>query len=225
VINSAPGTIEELQRIPAPAPAPQGVACDGTDLWIGSNDTHRIYGVRMQTGAVFEESEAPGKPIGMVVTGESVRVVTAEGADGDRYIRRHVIGHGFKSEAIACPDHTGSFLAWDGDHLFLSQRYEQRILELDAGGSIIRTIPVPRQITGMTIINGHFYLMTCENKECDDMRVLRVDARKETPDVMELASVPFIARSLAWDGTKFWTSSREANEVVAFSIPGTPLSS
>jgi hypothetical protein len=62
--------------------------------------------------------------------------------------------------------------------------------------------------------------MTCENKEGDNMRVLRIDARKETPEVAELASVPFIARSLAWDGTKFWTSAREANEVVAFSIAG-----
>jgi hypothetical protein len=62
--------------------------------------------------------------------------------------------------------------------------------------------------------------MTCENKACDDMRVLRVDARKETPEVTELAAVPFIARSLAWDGTKFWTSAREANELVAFSVAG-----
>jgi hypothetical protein len=72
----------------------------------------------------------------------------------------------------------------------------------------------------MTIVNGHFYVMTCENKACDDMRVLRVDARKETPEVTEVAGVPFIARSLTWDGSKFWTSAREANEVVAFSVPG-----
>ncbi len=220
MIKSAPESIEELLRIPSPAPGPQGIACDGTDLWIGSIETQRIYGVRTQTGAVFEESAAPGMPIGMVVIGESVHVVSSEGADGDRYIRRYVIGHGFKNEAIACPDQTGSFLAWDGDHLFLSQRYEQRILELDAGGSIIRAIPVPRQITGITVIGGHFYVMTCENKACDDMRVLKIDARRETPEVTELASVPFIARSLAWDGTKFWTSAREANEVVAFGITG-----
>jgi len=220
VIKSASESIEELQRIPSPAPAPQGLACDGTDLWIGSVETHRIYGVRAQTGAVFEENDAPGGPIGLVVTGDAIRAVTSEGPEGDRYIRRYVIGHGFKSEAIACPDHTGSFLAWDGDHLFLSQRFEQRILELDPSGGIIRTIPVPRQITGITIVNGLFYAMTCANKACDDMRVLRIDARKETPAVTELAGVPFIARSLAWDGTKFWTSARESNEVVAFGIPG-----
>jgi len=219
VINSALEPIEEMLRIPAPAPAPQGVACDGTDLWIGSNETHRIYGVRMQTGVVFEEGAAPGMPIGMVVTGESIRVVTSEGAEGDRYIRRYVIGHGFKSEAIPCPEHTGSFLAWDGDHVFLSQRYEQRILELDAGGTVIRTIPVPRQITGMTIIHGRFYVMTCENKACDDMRLLRIDARKEVHDITEVAGVPFVARGLTWDGIKFWTTAREANELVAFIVP------
>jgi hypothetical protein len=220
VIKSTLAPIEELQRIPSPGPLPQGLACDGTDLWIGAIETHRIYGVRSQTGAVFEENVAPGALIGMVVVGDSIRAVASEGPEGDRFIRRYVIGHGFKSEAIACPDHTGSFLAWDGDHLFLSQRFEQRILELDPSGGIVRTIPVPRQITGMVIVNGTFHLMTCENKACDDMRVLRLDARKETPQVTELAGVPFIARSLTWDGTKFWTTAREANEVVAFTIPG-----
>jgi hypothetical protein len=219
MVNDALAPIEELLRIPSPAPRPQGLACDGSDLWIGSIETSRIYGVRAQTGAVFEEGQGPGEPIGLVVIGDSIRVVSSEGADGDRFIRRYVMGHGFKSEAIRCPDSTGSFLAWDGDHLFLSQRYEQRILELDPLGAVIRTIPVPRQIIGMTIVNGRFVLMTCVNKECDDVRVLRVDARKESPEVTELAGVPFIGRSLAWDGNRYWTAAREENALVAFTIP------
>lgn len=219
-MNETLASIEELQRIPSPGPAPQALACDGSDLWVASAETNRLYGLRANTGAVFEEAEAPGCPIGMVVTGESLRMVLSE-HDDSRYIRRYVIGHGFKSDGLACPDDTGSFLAYDGDNLFLSQRHARRILHIDMGGEVQRTIPVPRQICGMVIVNGCFFLMTTDAPgEPEDYRLFRIDARKPEPEVTELARVPFLARSLAWDGTKFWTSSRNTNEIVAFASLG-----
>ncbi len=208
--------IDELQRIPSPGPRPMGLACDGSDIWVASGETHRLYGLRGNTGAVFEEAQAPGEPIGMVVTGDALRMVTSEN-DDSRYIRRYVFGHGFKTESLACPDDTGSFLAYDGDNVFLSQRFEQRILQLDMWGEVQRTILAPRQICGMVIVNGRFFLMTTADRdEPDDYRVVRLDARKASPETLELARVPFAARSLSWDGTKFWTNSRNTNEIVAF---------
>src|ERR1700738_1862516 len=58
-MNQTLSTIEELLRIPAPCPAPMGLACDGTDLWIGSFATNRIYGLRAQRGTGFEGAHAP----------------------------------------------------------------------------------------------------------------------------------------------------------------------
>lgn len=210
--------IEELLRIPAPCPAPMGLACDGPDLWIGSFETNRIYGLKAQQGSVFEEAVAPGRPFGLTVTGDALRVVVADAAD-DRWIRRYIMGKDFKTEAIRCPDGTGSFLAYDGDRLYLSQRDDKRILELDDAGTVLRTIAVPRQITGMVIVAGRFYLATTESREVDDYRLLCLDARKEQPEVHELASIPFGARSLGFDGTKFWTNCREENTIVAFAKP------
>ena len=46
-----------------------------------------------------------------------------------------------------------------------------------------------------------------------------VDAHVETPEVAVLASVPFDARGLTYDGTRFWTSHRDNNEIVAFEKP------
>lgn len=218
--NETLATIDELVRIPSPGPAPQALACDGTDIWVASAETNRLYGLRGNTGAVFEEAEAPGTPIGMVVTGDALRMVTSEHHDS-RYIRRYVVGHGFKKESLACPDDTGSFLAYDGDNLFLSQRFKQRILQLDMWGEVQRTIEAPRQICGMVIVNARFFLMTTADRdEPDDYRLIRLDARKPEPEITELARVPFMARSLAWDGTKFWTSARRANEIVAFGAIG-----
>ncbi|GAC1544883.1 MAG: hypothetical protein NVS2B17_26600 [Candidatus Velthaea sp.] len=218
--NETLAPIEELLRIPAPCPAPQALACDGTDLWVGSVETNRIYGVRGNTGAIFEESPAPGEPIGMVVTGDALRVVTSEGDDDNRFIRRYVFGHGFKSEALPCPDDTGSFLAYDGDNLFLSQRHQKRILELDGAGTVKRTIAVPREITGMVIVGGRFFLMTVESKTSEESRIFRIDARKDEPEIIEIANVPFNGRSLAWDGSKFWTNCRTENTIVAFNSIG-----
>jgi hypothetical protein len=217
-MNQTLSTIEELLRIPAPCPAPIGLACDGPDLWIGSIETNRIYGLVAQQGRVFEEAVAPGRPFGITVTGDALRVVL-EGDSDDRFIRRYIMGKDFKSEAIRCPDGTGSFLAYDGDRLYLSQRYNKAILELDDRGTVLRTIPVPREITGMVIVGGRFYLVTTESSEVDDYRLLCLDARKEQPEVHELAAIPFAARSLGFDGTKFWTNCRAENTIVAFAKP------
>jgi outer membrane protein assembly factor BamB len=217
-MNQTLATIDELVRIPAPCPSVIGLACDGTDLWIGSFDTNRIYGLNAQHGTVFEEAPAPGRPFGMTVTGDALRVVVGDD-EGDRYIRRYIMGKDFKSEAIPCPDLTGSYLAYDGDRLYLSQRENQVILELDETGKVLRTIPAPRQITGMVVVAGRFYLATTESHDVDDYRLLCLDARKAEPEVHELASIPFTARSLAFDGTKFWTNDREANSIVAFAKP------
>jgi hypothetical protein len=218
-MNQTLSTIEELLRIPAPCPSAIGLACDGTDLWIGCFATNRIYGLNAQQGRVFEEAVAPGRPFGLTVTGDALRVVVGDEAD-DRYIRRYIMGKDFKSEKIPCPDATGSFLAYDGDRLYLSQRDNQCILELDEAGRMLRTIPVPRQITGMVIVAGRFYLVTTESREVDDYRLLCLDARKERPEVHELASIPYVARSLGFDGTRLWTIDRDQNQIVAFAKPG-----
>ncbi len=217
-MNQTLSVIDELVRIPAPCPSPMGLACDGPDLWIASFDTNRIYGLKAQQGRVFEEAVAPGRPYGLTVTGDALRVVIGDDGD-DRWIRRYIMGKDFKSEKIACPDHTGSFLAYDGDRLYLSQRDNQCILELDETGAVLRTIPVPRQITGMVVVGGRFYLVTTESREVDDYRLLCLDARKEHPEVHELASIPFGARSLGFDGSKFWTNCRAENTIVGFAKP------
>jgi hypothetical protein len=215
-MNQTLATIEELLRIPSPCPGPMGLACDGPDLWIGSPDTNRIYGMTALQGRVFEETVAPGEPYGLTVTGDALRVVVADEND-DRTIRRYIMGKDFKSERLRCPDDTGSFLAYDGDRLYLSQRGNRVILELDEAGAVLRSIPVPRQITGMVVVAGCFYLVTTDAQ--GEHRLLCLDARKEQPQVTELASIPFVARGLGFDGTKFWTNCRAENTIVAFAKP------
>jgi hypothetical protein len=70
----------------------------------------------------------------------------------------------------------------------------------------------------MTIIDGIFYLVTGD-KDFKTLELTKVDASGETPRVTSLASFPFRARGLAFDGARFWTGDRGANEIVAFAMP------
>ena len=215
------GEIEELFRIPSPAPANQALALDGTTLWMGSLETRRVYGVDSRQGRVFEEFPAPGRPIGMCVLGDELRVVCSEnGKEDNRFIRRYVVGHGFKEkDKLACPDDTGSFVAYDGDWLYLSQRFNKRILALDESGNVHRIVAeAPREITGMTVFGGCFYLATSAGADSGEYRITKIDARKSTPEVTDLASVPFEARSICYDGQRFWTNQRWDAQFIAFKI-------
>lgn len=214
--------IQELFRVPSPAPANQALAIDGTTLWMGSLETKRLYGVDSRNGRLFEEFPAPGRPIGMCMVGDELRVVSSEnGKEDNRFIRRYIPGHGFKDNyKVQCPDDTGSFLAYDGDLLYLSQRFEKRILDIDEKGNVVRVVAqLPREITGMTISGGCFYLATSAGTDSGDFRITKVDARQSTPQITDLATVPFEARSLCFDGERFWTNQRWEHQFVAFKLP------
>ena len=211
--------ISEQLRLPSPAPKPLGLAFDGGTLWMASRETHRLYAIDAASWTVRDEAQAPGGPFGMTMVGDELRVVIGLGEnDHDRYIYRFIPGHGFKTERIACPDLTGAHLAFDGDVLFLSQASYRKILALDAQGNPTREIPLERVPLGMTIVDGRFYLLTSD-AEFENMEFTVVDAHGETPRTETLASIPFDARGLTYDGSRFWTSHRDENQIVAFTVP------
>jgi hypothetical protein len=154
----------------------------------------------------------------MTMVGDELRVVIGVGPkDHDRYIYRFIPGHGFKSDRIECPDLTGAHVAFDGDTLFLSQAHYRKILALDGHGAIVREIPLQRTPLGMTIWEGCFYVIAGD-EEFENLEFWRIDARNEQPKVDVLAKIPFDARGLAFDGSRFWTSHRDDNHIVAFTV-------
>ncbi len=149
--------VEELMRLPSPAPKPQSIAFDGDTLWMGSRETRRLYALDPSSWTVREEAAAPGTPWGITVVGDELRVLLGETEDDNRVIRRFVRGHGFKTaDAIPCPDDTGSQLSYDGERLYVSQWYNKRILALDESGAVGTTVPVPHGICGQVIVTVVF---------------------------------------------------------------------
>jgi hypothetical protein len=209
----------ERQRYQAPAVTPQALAWHAGKLWIGSRDLRRIYKMDPKSWTVLEETDAPGIPWAAVSTGKDLWFTLGESPDDDRYLWRYDPEKGFsESERIPCPELTGSYLSYDGEHLYLSQWYKHRILKLDERGNIVRVIEVGAEICGHVFVDGLIYILRGTEQGEGNWRIARLDPREENPQITELARVPFQCRSLAFDGRDLWTNHREADTVVSFAI-------
>jgi hypothetical protein len=214
--------VSEQRWLPSPAKTPQALTWDGDAelLWMGSRDLRRIYAIDPNKWTVVEEREAPGIPWAAVGTNGTLRFTIGEGPGDDRYIRRFVRNAGFsETDRIACPEFTGSYLSYDGEHVYLSQWYKHRILKLDASGNILRIIEVGAEISGHVFVDGLIYVLRGEETPNEDWRIARLDPREDTPHVKDIAVVPFACRSLTFDGECFWSNHRAADEIVSFRLP------
>jgi hypothetical protein len=211
--------INERRRLISPAITPQALAWHSNTLWMGSRDLRRIYAIDVETWTVVKETDAPGIPWAAVATNGTLCFTVGEGAEDDRYLRSYDPASGFGEDRIACPEFTGSYLSFDGDDLYLSQWYKHRILKFDASGNILRIIDVGAEFCGHVFVDGLIYVLRGIEKPNEDCRIARLNPRQKTPDVEDLARVPFACRSLTFDGANFWTNHRAANEIVSFAQP------
>ncbi|MBV8601011.1 MAG: hypothetical protein JO359_05520 [Candidatus Eremiobacteraeota bacterium] len=214
--------IRETSRRSSPFSKPQSIAFDRGALWVGSIATDRIYRLDPATLGVLSEAEAPGKPWGMTVVrtngGSELRVICGHGDDDDRFVHRFEADRGrFESNPLfECPQSTGSQLSFDGERLFVSQWYDQRVLRVDDEGRVLETIQVPHQICGQTFVEGSLYLLTTDDESTNDYWLTRIRLEDPQRRAEDLARVPFHARGLAFDGSSFWTNHREADKIVTF---------
>jgi len=212
--------ITERRRFPSPASAPQALAWDGNALWMGSRDLRRIYAIDPKEWIVLEEREAPGIPWAAVAANGSIRFTIGEGRDDDRYIRRFIPNIGFSdSDRVACPEFTGSYLSYDGDHLYLSQWYKHRILKLDENGNMIRKIDIGAEISGHAFVDPLIYVLRGTEQNGESWAIARFDPREEIPEVEDIAVVPFACRSLTFDGELFWANYRANDMIISFALP------
>ncbi len=202
---------------------PQALAWDGKELWLSSRDLGLLYRVDRDGLKIIEEIDPPGVIWAGVMTNDGWRFTIGKGLNDDRHVYRYTAADGFV-RLFACPEFTGSYLSFDGEHLYLSQWYKEEIHQVDDAGKISRTINAGAEICGHTFVDGKLYVLRGrENKDvpnaAEEWRLARLDPAEETPQVQDLASVPFAARSLTFDGENFWSNHRAANETVTFALP------
>jgi hypothetical protein len=233
-------TITDEKRFRSPTVTPQALAWDGKQLWLSSRDLGFLYKIDIERSKIVDELDPPGVVWAAVATNGAMHVTIGKGLNDDRYIYRYN-GNGRFEKLFACPDLTGSYLSYDGESLYLSQWYQQRILKLDKDGNVVRKIDVGAEICGHAFANGSIYVLRgTENvprpqyaggpptpdrfrsgaKQGEEQWwIARLNPRDEKPEVVDVAKIPFAARSLTFDGKYFWSNHRAANETVRFSLP------
>jgi hypothetical protein len=210
--------IVELDRHISASPEPHSVAVRGKEVWVASRATHAIDVMERDGWHKVDEIEPPGMPWGMNFGGGAIVMTCGEGADDHRVLRRYVPGDGFDELALPCPDDTGSHLAMYAGRILLGQWYNKRLLQLDESGAIARTWNAPHEICGVAVIDDMACLLGTDDEDGTEYFISRLDLR--TGVAADLAAVPFRARGLAWDGSRFWTNHREADRTVTFALPG-----
>jgi hypothetical protein len=210
--------VTEDWRFRSPAVTPQALAWDGGMLWLSSRDLGTLYKIDSQDCRVVEEIDPPGVIWAAVATNGTMHFTIGKGLNDDRYVYRYDPKDGF-TKLFACPDFTGSYLSFNGEHLYLSQWYKERVLEFDDSGTVIREIGIGAEICGHTFVDGLIYVLRGHEKPEEQWRIAVLDPREEIPGIKDLASVPFAARSLTFDGQNFWSNHRAANEIISFALP------
>jgi len=181
------------------------------------------FKIDIGTWKIVDEIDPPGIVWAAVSLGDGeMRFTIGKGLNDDRYIYRYAPDEGF-AKLFACPDFTGSFLSFDGAHLYMSQWYEERILEFDDHGNILRKIDIGAEICGHTFADGAMYVLRGrENKDqpnkSEEWRIARLHPQKESPDVKDLAAIPFAARSLTFDSGLFWSNHRAKDTIISFAL-------
>jgi len=213
----------ERRRFASPTVTPQALAWDGNHLWLSSRDLGTLCKIDVDRWKIIDEIDPPGIVwAGVSVGQDEMRFTIGKGLNDDRYVYRYAPGAGF-AKLFPCPDFTGSYLSFDGQHLYFSQWYKGDIHQVDDAGKIARTINVNAEICGHTIVDGKLYVIRGrENKDVpgksEEWRLARLDLL-DGGQTEDLAALPFASRSLTFDGRYFWSNHRAANETIAFSSP------
>lgn len=153
----------------------------------------------------------------MTVIEDELRVLCGETDEDNRIIRRLIPGKGFDPDfSIWCPNDTGSQLGYDGANLHVSQWYNKRVLKIDTKGNIIEGFNLPHEPCGQVFVDGVIFAQTTDDESTNDYYLTRIDPRGNEPVIEDLARIPFPGRALTFDGARFWTNHRAANQIVCF---------
>jgi DNA-binding beta-propeller fold protein YncE len=211
-------SVKELQRRRSPGGRPQPLAFLNGQLWVGAWENPKLYAIDPKEWSVSREVDPPGKPFGMAAVDDSLFIVVAL-EDDDRYLYRFTLEGGFdENSKRPCPDFTGSHLASNGSSLYLCQQGRQRILLIDENAQVQREIALPTRCAGVGFDASGRCIIISADEEFEELALAQLDVTQSAPAAEPIAPLPFDGRALTYDGNAWWSSEREAGEIIAFSV-------
>src|ERR1700757_2693650 len=110
-------TVKVMERYPSPMVTPQALAWDGAQFWLSSRDLGSLCKIDRKRWEVTGEIDPSGIVWAGVLTNDGWRFTLGKGLNDDRYIYSYNERDGFR-KLFACPDFTGSYLSFDGEHFY-----------------------------------------------------------------------------------------------------------
>ena len=218
--------MNNLIRYPSPVQGPQGLAWDGEMMWVTSAANGHLYALDLQTWKIRQEYAPPYEALGVTYIGAGFRLILAPAIEAPDLERDHRYVYSFTpedgfAECFACPDFSGSFLAYANETLYLSQAWDKKLIELDDTGAAVREVQLERRPVGMTIVDGAFYLATVDDDWVDG-QLQRLGLNAPASAIQTLRPFLFKPRSVAYDGERFWTADRNNHAIVSFTLGFAP---
>jgi len=212
--------VREVKRVPSPIPLPQALAIADGSFWMSSREVPTLYQINPSDWSIVQSVPAPGWIWGLASGPMGLAAVCGIGADDDRYLYHYDFESGFRGEHHALPDFTGAYLAYDqAAQLYLTQWYKKRVIQLDDAGQAVNSVATPHELSGICRVDDAFYLLGTDTEHSDDYILSRLTLGSADPVIEDVSRVAFPGRSLAFDGTLFWSNHRAAHEIVALELP------
>jgi len=211
--------VVERRRIHAVRREPQGLAARGTGFFISFRHDPHLYAFEPANSALDVLCELPGTAWGLASAADRVFAVCGSPPDDDRAIYSFDFEGRTLRDPIRCPDGTGSYIAHDGTSLFLSQWYEKKIFRGTLGGSPELLLTMPRGVCGIASVDGKLAVLNTDDEESTEYFLSIADPSRPHEPAVDVAKVPFHARSPLFTSGSFVTNHRERGEAVEFELP------
>lgn len=190
-------TGDTVRAIPSPGENSQGLAFDGTRLWVADRLTDQIYKVNPDDGAIEDSLPTPGYvPRGITWDGNRVWCIDAENEEIYAINPRTRI----VEQTIWCPVSKPAGLTWDGTYLWIADDGDNQLHRISSeDGTTIKSISSPAGTPCGLTFDGTYLWVADRVKD-----MIYMVYPEDGSVIMAFESPGPHAWGLAWDGSRLW---------------------
>ena len=217
------GDVSVLSSFSSPDQYTNGLAWDGTNLWLLGGFYDGFYEITT-AGAVlsqFQPSEPGGNNAnGAAFDGTNLWGMFLQDSSLPGEVYEYTTSGVFVSTFI-CPESYNIGLTWDGSNLWMSCRGNQTIYEMSTGGSVLSSFSVPYSGIGDMAYDGSNLYFTTGNSRS----IVEVSITGTIVDTYDLSGISgsFYASALTFDGNNFWVGDQITDIVYEVQLTGLAL--
>ena len=223
-ISNASG-FEAITSFATPYSHPEGLAWDGSYLWLADSGEKKIYKIDPSDGRVIKSFAAPDRyPEGLAWDGTYLWL--ADSYYGKEKIYKIDPSDGKVIASFAAPSRFLEGLAWDGSYLWLADSNEEKIYKIDpSDGSFIPFNSPGNEPTGLAWDGSYLWLVDGFVRETypysrrydRTFYIYKIDP-SDGHIINKLAYPYEYPEGLAWDGSYLWLVDSDEEKIYKIEV-------